>query len=68
MTASNSPFNWQGKPSIFVKSDDHNGVNHGKSVRLTKMEKSQPVYLTGSSVYLRVPTRQVNAHSKAGAK
>ena len=67
-TNTNSPFDWRGKPSIFLKSQDHNGVHHERSRRQTKLEKSQPVYLTGSSVYLRVPERQLTIYSKAQAK
>lgn len=63
-----SPFNWRGKPSIFLKHADHNGVNHKRSARQTKLEKSPPVFLTGSTVYLRVSDRPMTTYSKAKAK
>ena len=67
-TNPNSPFNWQGTPSIFLKSQDHNGVNHANSQRLAKMKKTQPVHLTGSGAYVRAPERQMTTYSKAKAK
>lgn len=66
-TNPNSPFNWQGKPSIFVKSQDHNGVNHERSRRQSKIEK-QPVYLAGSNIYLSIPEKQFTTYTRARSK
>ena len=49
----NSPFNWQGKPSIFTREHDFNGVNHGKSLTATVNAKNSPVSLPGGSKELR---------------
>jgi hypothetical protein len=35
-----SPFNWQGKPSIFTVSHDFNGVNTAKSLQATSADKA----------------------------
>jgi hypothetical protein len=59
-----SPFNWQGKPSIFVKGHDFNGVNQQRSEKATKLEK-QDIFLIGSNVYLKVPEKQITVYGRA---
>ena len=44
---SNSPFNWQGKPSIFSSSREHNGINTRTSER-AKLTAKNTIKLKGS--------------------
>ena len=64
---SDSPFHWQGKPSIFVRGQDFNGINSARSERASQLEKN-PVFLVGSNVYLAIPERSLTVHGKALSK
>jgi hypothetical protein len=57
-----SPFNWQGTPSIFTKSHDHNGVNSSKADRATRTKKT-PFVINGRDP--RTPHNQVNVYGRA---
>lgn len=58
----NSPFNWQGKPSIFTQSADHNGVNSRRSAQATAIKKT-PFIINGADP--RTPHNQCNTFGRA---
>ena len=54
-----SPFNWQGKPSIFTTgsrkaAQDFNGINKVRSEIQVRLPP-RPTYLSSGSVYLKQP-------------
>jgi hypothetical protein len=62
MTNSESPFNWQGKPSSFTKSHDFNGVNHRRSEQQTGLEKKELYTLSTAT------PKVASVYSRAKAK
>ena len=64
MSNQQSPFDWKSRPSELSKLQEFNGVNHGRSVKVSKLEKN-PIYLTGDNVYLETPKNQFTTHHKA---
>jgi len=55
-----SPFNWQGKPSIFTtgnwrSAQNFTGANSTRSANQSRLEP-RPTYITSDSVYLRAAT------------
>jgi hypothetical protein len=61
-----NPFNWRGKPSVFVDKKNlqqFNENNHSRSVRMTNADKKDIVFAKGE--FLPRPTAQVNAYGKA---
>jgi len=58
-TKTDSPFNWQGKPSIFTtgswkSAQNFNGANILRAEAQTRLEP-RPTYLMSDSVYLKQP-------------
>lgn len=54
-----SPFNWQGKPSIFTSGNwkaaqDFNGTNKIRSENQVRLAP-RPTYMVSDSVYLKTP-------------
>jgi len=55
----NSPFNWQGRPSIFTtgnwrSAQDFSGTNTNRAAMQTRIEP-RPTHLVSDSVYLKQP-------------
>lgn len=67
MSKAESPFNWQGKPSMFLSDPVFNGVRTAVGERSAQNAKNT-VYLRGSNIMTLEQGRQVIAHSKAKAK
>lgn len=52
MRTNESPFNWQGKPSIFTTGRDQShftGANYGRSVAASEADKKSHISLPGGS-------------------
>ena len=62
-----SPFHWQGKPSMFLSDPVFNGMRTAVEERAAQNVKNT-VYLRGSNIMNLESGRQVIAHSKAKAK
>lgn len=60
----NSPFNWQGKPSIFAKDHAFTGLYAKVSERSTR-NAGPNICLRGSNLFLAGTFRQIIAHSRA---
>lgn len=59
-----SPFDWQGKPSMFSSDPEFNGVKTAISDR-ARLNVKQTIKLSGSTLLSDIEEVQLNAYSKA---
>lgn len=59
-----SPFNWQGEPSIFSSDPEFNGVKTAISDR-ARLNVKQTIKLSGSTLLSDVEEVQLNTYDKA---
>ena len=67
MSKVESPFNWQGKPSMFLADPVFNGMRTAVEQRSSQNVKNT-VYLRGSNIMNLESGRQAIAYSKAKSK